>query len=130
METIDQLALVLSLAATCVLAVLGLAWSFWRLVGRHEPRDKCVSWFFRSTVTAALVSGSVLLGVFVWLVGALDLRTYHHHYAPFVWFLGFIANAAVGVVLAFLGALLLERTSPPNPTVETDARKSGARGSP
>jgi hypothetical protein len=111
METIDQLACGLSLGATAVLALLALSWSLWRTLGRHEPVDKCVEAFFRSTIAASLLSGSVLLAVFIWLVGALDLRTYHHHFALFVWFIAFITNAALGAALAFLGALLLARTS-------------------
>ena len=130
METIDQLALVLSLGATAIAAVVALSWSLWRSLNRRDEAAECVSRFFRSTIIASLVCGSVVLGLLVWLVGALDLRSYHHHFAPFVWFIGFLANAAVGVVLGFLGAFLLERISPPNSTVEPDARKSGARGSP
>ncbi|HZL95571.1 MAG TPA: hypothetical protein VFB99_18080 [Vicinamibacterales bacterium] len=130
METVDQLALILSLGATCLVAVVNLGWSLWRLLGRNEDATKCIGRFFRTTLTAALLCGSVALGFLVWLVGTLELRAYHHHFAPFVWFIAFLANAAVGAVLAFLGALLLERTSPPNSTVELDARKSSARGSP
>ena len=129
METIDQLALLLSLGATCALAVLALAWYLWRLIGRRDSPADCVGGFFHYTIVGSLLSGSVLLALLVWLVGVLDLRAYHHHYAYFVWFIAFIANAIVGVVLAFIGGLLLERIAPPNQTVEPDARKSGARGS-
>jgi hypothetical protein len=64
----------------------------------------------------------VFLAVLIWLVGALELRSDHHHFAPFVWFVAFLSNAALGAVLGFLGALFLERISPPNNTLHTDAR--------
>ena len=127
METIDQLALVLSLGVTAVFAVVLLAWSC--RSREEQPRERVVK-FFRTSIAASLVSGSFVQALLVWLVGALDIREYHHHFAPFVWFIGFLANAAVGVVLAFGGALVIERLMPPNTTVETDARKNGARGSP
>ncbi len=122
METIDQLALVLSLGATAIAAVVTLVWSLWRLLHRGDQAAGSVRRFFRSTLTASLVCGSVVLGALVWIVGALELRSYHHHFAPFVWFIGFLANAALGAVLAFLGVLLLERISPPNNTLHSDAR--------
>jgi hypothetical protein len=124
MDTIDQLAAVLSLGATAAVAALTLGWSFWRLVRRGDEAAKCVQRFFRVTLVASLASGSVLLGLLVWLVGALELRSYHHHFAPFVWLLGFFANGALGAALGFLGALFLERISPPNNTPHTDARAS------
>src|SRR5262245_12835986 len=122
METIDQLALMLSLGATATAAVVMLAWSVSRLLRRGDQAAESARWFFRSTLTASLVSGSVFLAVLIWLVGALELRSYHHHFAPFVWLIAFLSNAALGAVLGFLGALLLERISPPNNTLHTDAR--------
>ena len=122
METIDQFAVVLSLGATAITAIGTLMWSVWRLLHREDRSAESVRRFFRSTLIASLVSGSLILAVLVWFVGALELRSYHHHFAPFVWFIGFLANAALGAVLGFLGALLLERISPPNNTLHTDAR--------
>ena len=124
METVDQLALVLSLGATAIAAIVTLAWSIWRRMHRGNQAE-CVRRFFRWTLTASLISGSLVLAMLVWLVGALELRSYHHHFAPFVWFIAFLANAALGVVLGFLGAVLLERISPPNNTLHTDARAGG-----
>ena len=121
METIDQLALVLSLGATAIAAIVTLASSVWRLLHRGNQVES-VRQFIRWTLTASLISGSLVLAILVWLVGALELRSYHHHFAPFVWFIAFLTNAAFGTVLAFLGALLLERISPPNNTLHTDAR--------
>jgi hypothetical protein len=129
METIDQLALILSLGVTVVFAVMLLGWSCWQLSKEAQPGEQGVK-FFRASIGASLVSGSFVQALLVWLVGAFDIREYHHHFAPFVWFIGFLANAAVGVVLAFGGALVIERLMPPNTTVETDARKNDARGSP
>ena len=129
METIDQLALILSVGVTVVFAIVLLVWSCWK-VSKSSPPGERVTEFFRTSIGGSLVSGSFVQALLVWLVGALDIREYHHHFAPFVWFIGFLANAAVGVVLAFGGALIIERLMPPNNTVETDARKNGARGSP
>ena len=129
METIDQLALVLSLAVTAVFVTGLLAWSCWKISKDRKPGERVIT-FFRTSIGASLVSGSFAQAVLIWLVGAFDIREYHHPFAPFIWFIGFLANAVVGVVLAFGGSLVIERLMPPNTTVETDARTNGARGSP
>ena len=125
-ETIDQLALVISLGVTGVAAVAALVWHLYRLLAKREASSTCVSAFFRTTLISALVSGSVGLAVLVWLVDALGLREYHHHYAYFVWFLAFLINAMLGAILAVGGAIIIERMTPPNPTPHTYAREVSA----
>lgn len=121
METIDQFALLLSLGVTAVFVVVLLASSCWQLSKDAQPGER-VTKFFRTSIGASLVGGSFVQALLVWLVGAFGIREYHHHFAPFVWVIGLLANAAIGVVLAFGGALIIERLMPPNTTVETDAK--------
>jgi hypothetical protein len=123
METIDQVATVASLCGTVIIAAIGLVWQ----LARRDRSLERVNQYFRFTVTASMLSGTVLLGLLVWLVGATDIRAVHHHYAYFIWFMAFLANVALGSALAFLGGFVLEKTMPANSTLEPTP-KSG-RGS-
>jgi hypothetical protein len=109
METIDQFAVVLSLGVTSVVAVALLIAFASRVHARPEVRAQGIVLYRRAAIGCALAVGTVGLAFLVWLVGASGWRSYHHHFAPFVWFIGFLLNAALGVAYASIGAHLLPR---------------------
>ena len=109
METIDQLALVLSLGVTSVVAATVFVAFAYRVHTQPEARAQGIVRYRRATIGCALAVGTVGLALLVWLVGASGWRNYHHHFAPFVWFIGFLVNAALGVAYASIGTHLLPR---------------------
>ena len=123
MDTIDQVAIVASICATAAIAVIVLAW---QLVRRDRPAER-VNAYFRSTVTASLLSGSVALALLVWIMSAMRIRAVHHHCAYSIWFIAFLTNGMLGIMLAFLGGLILEKAIPSNHTLEPMPK--GGRGS-
>ena len=109
METIDQLAVVLSLGVTSVVAVAVFVAFAYRTHAQPESRARGIVQYRRATIGCALAVGTVGLAFLVWLVGASGWRSYHNHFAPFVWFIGFLVNAALGVAYASIGTHLLPR---------------------
>ena len=109
MDTIDQLALLLSLCVTSFVAVAVFIAFAYRAHAEPKARAQGIVVYRRATIGCALAVGTVGLGVLVWLVGASGWRNYHHHFAPFVWFIGFLTNTALGAAYASIGTHLLAR---------------------
>jgi small basic protein len=112
-ETIDQLAAILSLGVTFVVSSAMLARRLLQGLRHKEVPADSVGGLFRATIMAGALCGSVVLALLIWLVGALELREYHHHFAPFVWFVALLANLVLAVGIAFVGAIVLGRVGSP-----------------
>ena len=113
METIDQLAAILSLGVTFVVGSAMLAQPLLQALRHKEVPADSVGGLFRAMIVAGAICGSVVLSLVIWLVGALELREYHHHFAPFVWFVAFLANLVLAAGIAFVGAIALGRVASP-----------------
>jgi hypothetical protein len=126
METIDQLSVILSLGTTLVIGVVAL-WSYRRrLCQGTVDISRGVSKFRAWSIAGGFFCGTVLVPPLVWLIKLLDLAPYFHHFALFVWVVGFLANLALGVVVASIGTWMLERNSAASHSLNPDARKPRA----
>ena len=109
MDTVDQLALWLSLGVTSAISVVILSVFAYREHPEPDARARNVILYRRATIVCALLVGTVGLAFLVWLIRAAGWREYHHHFAPFVWFIGFLMNTVLGVAYASIGTHLLPR---------------------